>query len=147
VRRLYCRKCGYELTPLFQGEVTKAPCPECGSLADKRRSLVELKWWWRRPAILSTAMGAVPGLFASVVATIDRAPPVYGFMFLLLIAIPIGTMISFVAALCLFPDDVAGHANFGRLLPFVIAVSVCSFFVNFSLVVVWPFVVMYFSLL
>jgi len=135
VRRLYCRKCGYDLTPLFQGEVFEAVCPECGSPADKRRANAKSTWWWRKPALLSIGAGTIPALFGLATASV-----------LLPLSIPAGAAICLVVALFVFPRDVPGRANFGRFCPFLFMVCIASFAVNFVLVAVISFATMLLSI-
>jgi len=146
VRRLYCRKCGYDLTPLFQGDVVEAPCPECGSPADKRRASAKLNAWWWKPAFLSICAGAVPVLSGVALASLlDWLRIRIEWPLLLPLSILAGTAVCVVVALILFPKDVPGRANFGRFWPFHFMVCLASLVVNFGLIAFVSFVMMLFS--
>lgn len=148
VRRLYCRKCGYDLTPHVWGEVVEATCPECGSLADKRRSRVRLTAWWRKPAIIAICIGTLPGVLGLAASgVLDGIRPNFRQSEFLPLTIPVGALVSSVAAFRLFPRDVPGRPDFGRLVPFLVGVFVASLVVNFLLVAVCSFVISILSVL
>jgi hypothetical protein len=55
MRKLYCRNCGYDLSPMFANGEESGTCPECGSLASTYFLKQRL---WRR-SVLRTAMWCV----------------------------------------------------------------------------------------
>ena len=143
MRRLYCRKCGYDLTPLFQGDVVEAPCPECGSIAEMRRAGAIRRNWWLGPALGALVVGVIP-LLCAVLAFLNWSPARYSPLMPWLWPY-FGPILACLAAFIIFPRDVPGRASFGRLCPYLVLIFVASIAVNVVLAFAWVMTMVWIS--
>lgn len=113
--------------------MVETPCPECGSLADKRRSGQQSNTWWIGPAILSVVIGLVPIAAAIGLGYTIRDPQRY-FVVILPLSAP---AVALASGALLYPSDVRGKAEFGRRWPFLALVFVLSILATVGTLYFW----------
>lgn len=124
MRPLYCRSCGYDLSPMFAKGEESGTCPECGSLAStyflKQRQ-------WRRSVLRSAAWsGALVATVGSmltlpVLAALDQSEPA-----ILLLVVPTSTFVAIGVAAIGFRRHVRVRAATGEFWAFLASVALLS---------------------
>lgn len=130
MRKLFCRNCGYDLSPMFANGEESGTCPECGAVALRER--LKLKHWRDRVRWRSIGFGAILASFGSVVLLSlafawDSMATV---MPLSLGVVPVASLATSMFAAASFRDRVRIAAAGSEFYLFVFGVAVLSSIVN-----------------
>lgn len=129
-RRLYCRNCGYDLSPMFAKGEESGTCPECGSLALMER--LNLRQWRTRLWWLSIVIGVVVtvvGCIALLTIALMWSSLGYVLAFWPCIA-PVATFVAVAYAGASFRDIVRVRAAGSEFWALLISLGVVSGIIN-----------------
>lgn len=129
-RRLYCRNCGYDLSPMFANGEESGTCPECGSVALWER--LRLKHWRDRVRWRSIGFGAILAAFGSIVLlsagfawnSIGTIVPIS------VGVVPVATFAATIFAAASFHERVRVAAAGSEFYFFVLGVGLVSAIIN-----------------
>jgi hypothetical protein len=130
MRKLYCRNCGYDLSPMFANGEESGTCPECGATALIER--LKLRSW--RGSVARRAM--VAGLGLTVLGTVAFFAAVHAWSVprsalpIWLSITPVGTGLAVAYAFSAFRNRVRVSAAGGEFWTFLLGVGVMSAILN-----------------
>ena len=133
MQRLYCRNCGYDLSPMFANGEESGTCPECVAVSLMER--LAHRRWRSRLWIISLGTGAAISFFGTVsllsfsyaFKAAERLGP------LVLSVVPVATLVAVVVAVVGFRRRVRIHAAEGEFWGLVISIGLVSLIINAAL--------------